>query len=280
MLLQRCRPYLLTILLAATLANGLGTQNSDVMDRASLKVSEDTIVIKAHNARPLEQAVEALREQYGWMVDFEDPPYDSTDPNWRKLHPSAKGVRRINGELFEARIVLPPNTDLVAQPEIVLNKLVSDYAQSKNPGRFVVKKDDNGRYDIVGISVEDDEGNPKNIMPIFDTRITIPKDKRSMFETLRIILNAVELKTGVRVGFGYAPASLLLHTQIRVGGSNTNARQLLAQALDGSGYALIWRLFYEPNHQMYFMNIEFATQMSQDNSGHTTFHNMRLQQRP
>ena len=74
------------------------------MDRGVITYTGNAATVRANNARPLEQAIEAVREQYGWTVDFEDPPYesaydlvDSTDPQWRKEHPTAKGVRRIAG---------------------------------------------------------------------------------------------------------------------------------------------------------------------------------------
>jgi hypothetical protein len=52
----------------------------------------------SNDPRPLMQAIEAISQEYGWTVDFEDPPYrshfdlvDDTDSAWRANYPNAKG---------------------------------------------------------------------------------------------------------------------------------------------------------------------------------------------
>ena len=39
--------------------------------------------VKANSAIPMEQAVAAVNEEYGWVVDYEDPPYAGTDVTLR-----------------------------------------------------------------------------------------------------------------------------------------------------------------------------------------------------
>jgi hypothetical protein len=70
--------------------------------------------LSANDPRPLFQAVEAIGQEYGWVIDFEDPPYrshfdlaDSTDPDWRASHPNDKGVTRIAGGEFQSQFAEP-----------------------------------------------------------------------------------------------------------------------------------------------------------------------------
>lgn len=70
--------------------------------------------LTANDPRPLMQALAAISQEYGWTVDFEDPPYrshfdlvDDTDPAWRANHPNAKGVTRVSGGLFQSNFPEP-----------------------------------------------------------------------------------------------------------------------------------------------------------------------------
>ena len=57
---------------------------------AKVTRSGGDLVVSVAASRPLYFALLALSEQYGWVVDYEDPIYtrgetrDKTDPNWRK----------------------------------------------------------------------------------------------------------------------------------------------------------------------------------------------------
>src|ERR1700752_3192138 len=101
----------------------------------------------ANFPRPLMQAIEAISQEYGWTIDFEDPPYssnfdlvDDTDPTWRANHPNAKGVTRVSGGLFQSNFPEPSAISDNAE-EQVLQKLVSDYYSSGNPGKFRVRRE-------------------------------------------------------------------------------------------------------------------------------------------
>jgi len=72
---------------------------------ATIERKDEQVSVLANNPRPLDQAVVAIRREYGLIVAYEDPPYDSqdlvddTDPGWRVAHPDAKGVTRVAGGL-------------------------------------------------------------------------------------------------------------------------------------------------------------------------------------
>ena len=60
------------------------------MERGVIEHQHGTATVKADCARPLAQAITAVREEYGWAVDYEDPPYhskydvmDMTNPSYR-----------------------------------------------------------------------------------------------------------------------------------------------------------------------------------------------------
>jgi hypothetical protein len=245
------------------------------MDRGVITYTGNAATVRANNARPLEQAIEAVREQYGWTVDFEDPPYesaydlvDSTDPQWRKEHPTAKGVRRIAGGLFTSTFFVGkggiPSSDSEQQ---VLEHLVNDYNESGNPGRFAVRSEGPRRYAVVGAGIKDSYGNEKKVAPVLDDLITLPKEKRTLGATIQTILRMLSEKSGFHLAVGVAPLNLLFNTEVEVGGDDIPARDLLIQVLAASKRPLIWRMFYDADMRIYFVNIEFASQIEEDSAG-------------
>jgi hypothetical protein len=116
-----------------------GQSKPSFMSAALIQHHETAGTLTANDPRPLMQAVEAMGQEYGWIVDFEDPQYrshfdlvDDTDPTWRANHPNAKGMVRVSGGLFQSTFP-EPSTISENVEEKVLQKLVADYNASGNP---------------------------------------------------------------------------------------------------------------------------------------------------
>jgi hypothetical protein len=243
----------------------------------------------ANDPRPLMQTVEAISQEYGWTVDFEDPPYkshfdlaDDTDPVWRANHPNAKGVTRVSGALFQSSFPEPSTISDNAE-EQVLQKLVSDYNASGNPGKFVVRKEADGRYAVIGISRRDETGKDESVNALLDTPISIPAQQREARPTLQLILDTVSATTGVRVYLGMTGLSSdpLQDVQLTVGGSNVPARTLLLQTLDAVSNdqmrvpgasqffkgILLWNFVFDADMNAYYLHLRTATKAETDASG-------------
>lgn len=99
----------------------------------------DSATIFADGPKPLMQAVTALSEEYGWVIDFEDPPTTTKDTG-----PC--------GGLFRSRFGEPSASIAEQEPEEerVLYTLVADYNKSGNPGEFIVVHEAYRRFAVVG----------------------------------------------------------------------------------------------------------------------------------
>jgi len=115
-----------------------------------------TAKVMSNEPRPLRQAVESLSEEYGWIVDYEDPIYsdaeavDRTEPLWVASHP---GVRRrlVVGGKFESEFPEVATTgSSVPEEKGVLQKVVADFNNSGNPGQFTLVDEGAGRFAVVG----------------------------------------------------------------------------------------------------------------------------------
>lgn len=231
--------------------------------RATIQQTADgRILLRANDPRPLDQALLALGQEYGWTLDYEDPPYstyelvDDTDPAWRESHPNEKGVTRVAGSTFASEFALP--ADLSAgslDEERVINRVLLDYSASSNPGRFTLKKENVNRFSVVGVGIKDATGSEKDIIPVLDVRIKLPSEERSLNDTLELVLRGVSEKTGYRIEVGTAPENLMLKTKIGLRGEEQPARDIMSRIADASEVPLAWRLLYDADSRAYFMNL-------------------------
>jgi hypothetical protein len=233
--------------------------------RGTVERNDNAVTVHAFNPRALEQAIEAVQLKYGWIVDYEDPPYgaydvvDDTDPEWRKDHPNGMTVTRPAGGTLTSTFRLGTDMSLgSADEERILDQIVSDYAESSNPGRFAVKKEGPDRFSIIGMGVRGEDGSWKSVNPILDTKITLVSEQRSAAETINSIMSAITAKTGAKIGLGSAPNNMIIQTKVTVGGSDRPVRQMLAEIASATRYPLVWDMRYDADWQGYFLNLAVA----------------------
>lgn len=233
------------------------------------------VKVSANNPRPLERVVSALNEEYGWSVSFEDPQFvsdselaDDTDPNWQRAHPQGRKVRVPSGGVFEGEFVEDAGTRTPAGKEALLRQVAAAHNQSGNPGKFAVRVED-GRVEVVPVSVKNISGVDQEVLPVLDTLITIPAERRTALASILAITKEMSARTQVKIDLGMIPTNLL-QTEVNVGGNNVAARKLLSQALNGTGRTLNWNLLYDANVPGYFLNLHVASVAVRDTYGRKT----------
>jgi hypothetical protein len=261
-----------TVIIFATVVGAqVNKPRDEYLRHAELNHLGASALVLANAERPLRQAVMAVREEYGWIVDFEDPPYQSqydlvevTDPKWRSQHLSSRGAWIVSGGKFQTEYPEFPNTSTSSsREESVLNKIVADYNQSGNPGKFRVQKESGGRYAVIGAAIKDQSGDDRYISSILDTPISFPEESRGAVDTVNLILAEVSRKTLTELlltsDFGTSP---LQRFRVDLGAQNELARDLIVKTLSGTNQSLVFDLFYlirpEGDNQ-YIMRIFPAT---------------------
>ncbi len=275
---------LIIILAVSVLSGGLFSQGilepHAYMPEGIVKHNGGTATVRSDHARPLERAITAVSEEYGWDVHYEDPPYggkydliDLTNPNYRAAHPDAMILPGPAGGPFESTYSEGPNTlQSRDQEELVLRKIVSDYNLSRNPGHFVVRLLSDGSFDVVGDGTHDDNGVEVPVSPILDTPISIPSATRGFGETINAIMNALSVKTGVHTGgVAFGPSNLVAGGHITMGGPGVApAREFFLQLF--SQISSKWKLvlIYEPPPRpaQYVIGLRMLTRAEYDLFGH------------
>jgi len=222
----------------------------------------NSAAVTANDPRPLAQALRALSDEYGWAIDFEDPPYysksdlvDDTAPEWRATHQNEKGVTVISGRAFQSQFPENPAGLSLAEEEHVLDTVVSDYNKSGNPGRFSVVNEGDGRFAVVGTHVNDDNGLERAVSSILDTSVSVPTETRIASKMVSAVLNELSAKTQRKIVQGTMPLNVMLQSKVTVGGQNIPARALLAQTLSALEVKLYWHLYYDADTKLYVLNL-------------------------
>jgi hypothetical protein len=269
---------LILVLLAGRLWAQAPQPGSQFMAHGIVQHHGTSATVIANQDHALRQAIEAVREEYGWVVDYEDPPFrsqrdsvDITNPEWRAAHPGQRGQWLLAGGAFQSEYAEPPNTATSAvEEERVLNKIVADYNNSANPGKYSVVKEPGGRFAVIGEYVKNDAGSDEAVGHVLDTPISIPIQTRGGLETVDLIMGQLSAKTGIKFNYlnwGNSP----FRSPVTVGGENVPARNLLLQTLASCGRPLMLNLSFSPIFDQYDLLIPLASISKIDADGHQTF---------
>lgn len=260
---------ILVLLLVQSSSFGQQAQQPAYLRRGEVRHANGSATVVANDPRPLSQAITAVREEYGWRVSYEDPPYqssqevyDASPPAWHTTHPGRTGFLLPAGHAFQSTYAEAPNiwSSSVAGQQ-VLEKIIFDYNQSGNPGNFIIRQLSDGSLDVIGSSVLSTNGQRAPIVPILDTQISLTTSTRDAYTTIDLILSAVSANSGTVVALSWAPLNVLHQSEITVGGNSVVARSVLLQALAGTKRNFVWDLYYFPSlgrYQLRLLPVELA----------------------
>jgi hypothetical protein len=262
---------LAAFVLLAVPALAQSTTRPKYMDHAAIDHARGLATVTAFYPTPLYQAVEGIRHEFGWQVNWEEAPcyshfdtVDDSSPRWRAAHPDAEGVTRGAGGRFSSTFP-EPRAGEVATQEPTLRKVIEDYNATENPGKYVLRSGPGKPFTVIGTEVRDDAGNLKEITPILDTPISITAQQRSAYETLDAILKALSSAVGKRIILMSLPNNLLIQTRASLQGSNIPARQLLQELFSATQRPLQYDLGFDPDHSgVYILNVSVAAKAPPD----------------
>lgn len=266
------------IITALALSSGLvwaqSPTRSKYLEQARIQHGDSAATVVANDPIPLFQAIRAVRLEYGWQVNWESAPgysrfdvVDDTGPKWRAAHPGAKGVTRPAGGAFTGTFPEPKETLDPDVERLVLTNLIQEYNATDNPGKYALRASSEGEFTVVGTAVRDETGAIQEMPLVLDTRITLVKAQRNVYDAIESILGAIESTTGTKVLFAAASSSLFMTTQATVGGEKVPARELLRQALAGTKLPIQYDLFFNSDVPVYVLNVSPAVRAEENGLG-------------
>ena len=234
-------------------------ETDSYLKQAEISETEGTIHLVANSPRPLAQTLDALRQKYGWVVDYEDPQYiskldlvEAKEPGngapGSKLPAQLPGGGRFSVE-FPANAPAEDKT---------LQIVVDSYNRSNNPGRFELRRSKQGTFFVVGAEARDGRGELSHQLVLFDVPITLPAKQRTISATLNLICRKIAQHRHISVSVGVSPRSLVDNTDVTVGGTKVAARDLVLQTLTSTRHTFYWRLLFDPNSKGYVLDIHLV----------------------
>ena len=205
------------------------------------------------DARPLDQTIEALREEYGWLLDYEDPVYaktsltEVTDQDFPPGVLRTPGLRKPAGKSFVTTYSEQADMQTDQARSSVLQQVVADYGRSGNPGKFSVIETEPSRFAIVG----SDDSSP----PVLDTVVSVNVAGKSAYTALSEVLDQVHAKTGHGADLGWVPTNVLIRCIADPKVSEGSARTVLLSILNSCGRAFEWRFLYDANTDGHLLNL-------------------------
>jgi len=239
------------------------------MTRGIIEHNGSTAVVKVNNPRPLYSAVDVIREQYGWLVDYEDPPYtdphdlrDVTAPAWRAAHPNSS-VMTIGGGAFQSTFDDPNINVPGGDPYRTVATVVQAYDASQNPGRFVVRRESANRVSVIGTTFADLASGPSSFKPVLDYDIEVPSDGVTGRVLLDVMCSQLSKKSGLSVTLGTIPSNMMNQVIVNKQRASTmQARNALIMLSEQSPLSIVWVLLWEPNDKFYALNVLIASKVS------------------
>jgi hypothetical protein len=230
------------------------------LQRAKVTLEIGHIHAIANGPRPLVQVLDAIKEGYGWQVNYEDPVYASkpdvfeTYPQYSTERSGGK-IRIVNGGAFT---VDAPSSGPFLDREKTLRTVVDSYNASGNPGRFELRRGTEGVFEVVGIGARNDSGVVVPQKAVLDSLIVLPQEQRSTIETLQLICKKVGDRSQAELNLGIYPMNLMRITNATIGGSQYQARTLLERTLNSTGRTISYRMLYDPESKNYVINFSIV----------------------
>jgi hypothetical protein len=227
--------------------------------------------LSVEDPRPVRQAILKLEEKYGWVITYEDPRYihdsevaDITLKVRRDLDMYKPGeAPKVFGPRWgtlEFTYDVMSDTNLPADPAMVVQKLLDAQAARDNGGRF--RLETSGRImHVIPTAIKNSAGNLVHQESVLDTIISLPAGERTVLQKLYSICAAISRGANRSVLPGTIPSGLFQHYQDHQGASRQRARDVLVKTFEtmDNDMKLSWRLLYDPTDKGYFLNIHFVS---------------------
>jgi hypothetical protein len=234
-------PFCVVLLLASSTSAVLG-QGGPL---SRIEHSADSTTVVVDDPRPLWIAVEALRNEYGWLIDYEDPIYGVGDTQevqnaaFERRFPGRRSRMPVGGH-FSSTF-----TGALA-PQVVIDKVLADYNASGNPGQFEKRIDERGRTRVVA---------KMDSLNVLDTEIRVTASTKGSLTEVYALVSTLTEASGVKVKIGMMPWNLLNQARVTFAKGTMPARAVLMAIADSTQPRLMWSFLYDYDSQSYFLSL-------------------------
>ncbi|MBI3894662.1 MAG: hypothetical protein HY313_01895 [Acidobacteria bacterium] len=222
------------------------------------------IEITVNDPRPLAAAIDKLEELSGIPINYEDMPVyyeadqkDVTDTVARRPPPAGYRIIVARGGQLTVPILVDATTGKLNDSEAVKEALftvISAYSANNFPGGFDVEFY-NGVFFVKPVRYRDEAGATLTKRAVLSAPITFPEEKRTISQTLRLILDQISKASRAEIRRGTGSDGM---GELTMGAQSEPANHVVARFLaprsapsvasNGTNWdgGLSYRLLFEP----------------------------------
>ena len=241
---------------------------------AAIVAAETETVLYSNQPRPLRDLVRQLEQRYGWRITYEEAAVrnlsdlEDASERFKKMGYKPKGpfyVAKSNPISVKIKEPVARHKMKDASPIIdTIKEVLKAYQKAKHPFIFTVMG--NGDFfHVIPAAHRDERGKLVEFQPLLNTPVTFPAGKRTVGETVGLVLDQIQQKRGVRIVLGSIPNNVFLNHYAPSSAANTPARRVLIETFEAQNIPIFmaglrtirisWAMNYDSNEQTYYFNV-------------------------
>jgi hypothetical protein len=199
------------------------------------------------HGRALEDVLSQVQVAFKFPIYYEELPLENRS-DLKAV--TAPGIRAgLASPVSDLTVTL---SELDSTPYLAIESVLSAYTQAGYPGVYKVVSHDH-RIDVLPAQVRSGSGSMKHCMPILTVPITFPLAKRTVADTLQLILDAASKGSGYRVLVVGAPAPVFQTVEL---GANGEALGDVIENLSDTLRTVFSVAFrYVPDEKTYYFDV-------------------------
>jgi hypothetical protein len=239
---------------------------SALLALASQGWSQDQTLSVKDTGRPLYDAIKQLRERYGWLINYQDPPIEHPD-DMENRKPPAVGAPQNPSLAPRHRTIsityTPPKTDAAEERRRIIDEIVGKYTAA-GAGQFQAYHKWVFSH-VVPTSIKRATGNVESLTSLCDVKVSMPPANRSISESVTTILSQVSKQINVPIAIGMVPPNLFLGHHYLTEAENENACDVLSGVMENVNglrnaagappVHVVWSMLYDITSKQYFFNV-------------------------
>jgi hypothetical protein len=152
------------------------------------------VTIEAHG-RVLSDVLEKVQLAFNSPINYEELPLENASDLKTVAVPGALISKHLVSPASDLTVTL---TDLDSTPYLAAQTVISSYTQAGYPGSYKVIQLAN-RIDVVPAQLRSSSGSMHDVRPILTQPLTFPVAKRSVGDTIQLMIDAVSKQSGYPV---------------------------------------------------------------------------------
>ena len=215
------------------------------------------ILIEVQGRRLLEDTLQRLSQEYGWLIDFEEHVYtddqmvDVTAASWRRDHPKERGA--FDPRFETAEFILSNEVLAEGATERALQALLVQYNAKFPKQRYLSQQLGKNRYVVYGVR---DGDSPEALNPA----ILVPPalNPLSGSQELNRVVSTCSSQNKFPIVIATVPANGLATHTIAPAAEKLTCRQAIDRVVVTVNPNLVYRLAYGSGDRQLYLNIVSA----------------------